>query len=111
MEIAEVAELFKLIKKHYAGFDGSVQNVKEFHPLLADFPYETAVQNVQKHIMTNDFPPKVSQIRGNTGEQETRQRELAETRAYLDERKESRKQATLPPTGWRDTIIARLRGN
>jgi hypothetical protein len=109
VEIAEVAELFKLIKKHYAGFDGSVQNVKEFHPLLADFPYETAVQNVQKHIMTNDFPPRVSQIRGNVGEQETRQSELELTRAYLDEREESRKQATLPPPGWRDAIIARLR--
>jgi hypothetical protein len=108
---AEVAQLFKKIKKRYPNFDASLEEVQECHKYLNDIPYELAEQNVDRHIRASRYYPGISEIRGDLGDQDEHQREIAETQAYLREREASRKQATLPPTGWRDTIIARLRGN
>ncbi|URJ36569.1 hypothetical protein MF625_000987 [Paenibacillus polymyxa] len=109
MNRADVMRLFIVISESYPVFDVSEENVERHLKYLRDIPLDIALQNVDKHIPTSKFYPGISEIRGQFDAQAARQRELEETRVYLDERKESRKQATLPPPGWREAIIARLR--
>lgn len=72
MEITEVARLYKQIKRHYASFDGSVEAVKEDHPYLKDVTFEDAQRNVDKHILTQKFPPVIAEIRGTVQVQSDR---------------------------------------
>lgn len=109
MERADVLRLFVLITDEYPHFDDSDENVDRHLRALKDFPFETAVQNVQRHIETNSFYPKISEIRGFAADQSSRERELAETRAYLEQQEIKRAKATLPPPRWKDDLLAKLR--
>ncbi|MGF6357130.1 hypothetical protein ABIE27_005069 [Paenibacillus sp. 4624] len=109
MERADVIRLFMVITDEYPNFDDSDENVDRHLRELKDFPFKTAVQNVERHIKINSFYPKISEIRGFAADQSARERELAETRAYLDQREVSRTKATLPPPGWKDDLLAKLR--
>ncbi|WP_063564854.1 replicative helicase loader/inhibitor [Paenibacillus sp. O199] len=109
MEKADVIRLFMVITDEYPNFDDSDENVDRHLKALKDFSFETAVQNVQRHIETNSFYPKISEIRGFAADQATRERELEATRAYLDQREANRAKATLPPAGWKDGLLAKLR--
>ncbi|MCL6661749.1 hypothetical protein [Paenibacillus amylolyticus] len=109
MERADVLRLFVVITDEYPNFDDSDENVDRHLKELKDFPFETAIQNVERHIKTNGFYPKISEIRGFAADQSARERELEATRAYLDQREANRAKATLPPPGWKDELLAKLR--
>lgn len=109
MDKAEVAQLFKKIKQRYPTFDASLEEVTECHRHLQDFPFETAIQNVDQHIKTEKWPPTISEIRGRLGEQIERERMRELTETYFAEREAAAQVACPPPPGWRDGLIERLR--
>ncbi|MDQ0658792.1 hypothetical protein [Paenibacillus sp. W2I17] len=109
MERADVLRLFVVITDEYPNFDDSDENVDRHLKALKDFPFETAVQNVERHIEISSFYPKISEIRGFAADQSARERELEATRTYLDQREARRKKSTLPPSGWKDDLLAKLR--
>ncbi|MEI2395623.1 replicative helicase loader/inhibitor [Paenibacillus phytohabitans] len=108
MNKLEVAKLYKVIKKRYSNFDASLQAVEEDLDMLKDIPYEVAQSNFRQHIMTSDFPPKISQIRGRLGEQLERERMRKQTEELLQEMDISRLKAVPPPAGLKEEIYARL---
>lgn len=108
MNKLEVAKLYKDIKKRYSNFDASLQTVEEDLDMLRDIPYEVAQSNVRQHIMTSDFPPKISQIRGRLGEQRYHERLKADTAEYFAERDAARAAAVPPPPGWKEELYAKL---
>lgn len=109
MQKSEVIRLFMLIAESYPTFDSSDENLERHVKYLRDFSLDAAIQNVEQHILTNKFPPTIAEIRGSLGDQEAWQREIAETRTYLRKRELHRQQATLPPPGWKEDTLARLR--
>lgn len=109
MDRAEVIRLFLVISAEYPIFNTDEENIERHLKALKDFPFETAVQNVERHIEISSFYPKISEIRGFAADQATRERELEATRAYLDQREVNRAKATLPPPGWKDELLAKLR--
>ncbi|MDN8592058.1 replicative helicase loader/inhibitor [Paenibacillus sp. 11B] len=109
MDRAEIFDLLIEIKENYPHFDVSEENVDRHMKYLHDFSFEAAQQNLQEHVRTGKWPPNIAEIRGNLGDQEARQRELEATRAYLDQREANRAKATLPPAGWKDGLLAKLR--
>ncbi|OKP91882.1 hypothetical protein A3844_01855 [Paenibacillus helianthi] len=108
MNKLEVAKLYKIIKKRYGNFDASLQAVEEDLDMLKDIPYDTAQSNVRQHIMTSDFPPKISQIRGRLGEQLERERMRKQTQELIHEMDASRLKAVPPPSGLKEALYARL---
>lgn len=112
MELIEVAELYKHIKKHYPFFDVSVEKIKEDHErYLKDFPADTAWHNIHQHILTETTTPGIPHIRGRLGEQIERDRMKALTAEYFAEREEAAKHACPPPKGWKEAIYAKLRND
>lgn len=108
MNKLEVAKLYKEIKKRYANFDASLEAVGEDLGMLKDIPYEIAEANVRQHIMTNDFPPKISQIRGRLGERLERERMREETQSYFAQLELWKRVAVPPPVGMREALYAKL---
>ncbi|MGF7050391.1 hypothetical protein J2T13_004929 [Paenibacillus sp. DS2015] len=108
MNKLEVAKLYKVIKKRYSNFDASLEAVEDDLGMLKDIPYEIARANVRQHIMTNDFPPKISQIRGRLGEQLERQRMREETQSYFAQLELWKRTAVPPPDGMREALHAKL---
>ncbi|MBY0117887.1 hypothetical protein [Paenibacillus xylanexedens] len=109
MDRAEVIRLFLVISAEYPNFNIDEENIERHQKELKDFPFETAVQNVERHIKISSFYPKISEIRGFAADQSARERELEATRAYLNQREADRAKATLPPPGWKDELLAKLR--
>jgi len=62
---AEVLLLMAEIQDNYPNFDSSDENIERHYKYLLDFSFEEALKNVVQHIKTNDFPPKISHIRGH----------------------------------------------
>ncbi|AJS59230.1 hypothetical protein [Paenibacillus sp. IHBB 10380] len=108
MHRGEVAALLIAIKKNYSWFDTSDENI-DFHlKKLHDFPYPVALKNVEVHILTNDFPPIISQIRGKLPEQQEYDRLKAETQTHLAKLELWEKAACPPPAGMREALHAKL---
>lgn len=108
MEVVEIAELYKHIKKRFPFFDASVEKVKEDHKYLKDFPNDTAWENVSQYILTETTTPTIAHIRGRLGEQLERDRMRTATDRYFAEREEAAKHACPPPKGWKEGIYAKL---
>lgn len=111
MEIIEIAELYKHIKKHFPFFDASLTKVKEDHKYLKDFPKDVAQTNIDQHILTETTTPNIAHIRGRLGEQIERERMRELTETYFAEREAAARTACPPPAGWKDDLIAKLRRN
>ncbi|AWP30742.1 hypothetical protein [Paenibacillus sp. Cedars] len=109
MEVVEVAELYKHIKKYYPAFDASLDRVKADHKYLWDFQKDVAQENVDKHIMSSKYPPNIAEIRGSLGEQIERDRMKVATEEYFAERARAREEACPPPPGWKEAIYAKLK--
>jgi hypothetical protein len=108
VEVVEIAELYKHVKKHFPFFDASIDKVKEDYKYLKDFPKETAWENVDQHILTETVTPTIAHIRGRLGEQIERERMRTATDQYFAEREEAKKHACSPPPGWKEGIYAKL---
>lgn len=109
MNKAEVAMLLKVIKKNYPGFDASGESVEQHLKYLRDFPYQTALSNVDKHILTERFPPNIADIRGRVGEQVERRRMRQETTTYFEQLDNWKQGAVPPPAGLKEALYAKLR--
>lgn len=110
MEVVEVAQLYREIKKHFPFFDASVEKVKSDYKYLKDFPAETAQENIDRYILTETVEPKIANIRGRLGDLQDSQRSkeaAAKHFANLDEWVSSHKP---PPEGYWETVMRKLRG-
>lgn len=110
MNKLEVAKLYKDIKKRYANFDASLHAVEEDLGMLHDIPYDVAYSNVRQHIMTSDFPPKISQIRGRLGEQMERDRMKNMTEQHFANLDTWSSSSKPPPEGYWDEVKRKIRG-
>lgn len=108
MNRADVIELFIEIKQEYPNFDDSDDEINRHLKYLKDFPFQTALENVENHIKTSKWPPGIAEIRGNLGEQLERDRMRTATDQYFAEREEAAKHACPPPKGWKEGIYAKL---
>lgn len=110
MNKLEVAKLYKVIKKRYRNFDASLQAVEEDLDMLKDIPYEVAQANFRQHIMTSDFPPSISQIRGRLGEQLERERMRKKTEEHFANLNTWSASSKPPPEGYWDEVKRKIRG-
>ncbi|ASA21990.1 hypothetical protein [Paenibacillus donghaensis] len=108
MNKREVAKLYQDIEKRYANFDASLEAVQEDLNLLKDIPFDVAKSNFRQHIMTSDFPPKISQIRGRLGEQIERDRMRQQTAELFAVMDDAHSAAVPPPSGLKERLYARL---
>lgn len=100
MNRAEVIDLMKLIKRSYPGFDVSLEAVEHHEKYLRDFPFGAALQNLERHIKTERFPPTIADIRGRLGDQFESQRSKDEAAAYFAQVELWRRNAAPPPVGY-----------
>lgn len=110
MEMVEIAQLYREIKKHFPFFDASVEKVKADYKYLKDFPLEAARENIDRYILTETAEPKIANIRGRLGDLQDSQRSkkaAAEHFANLDEWGSNSKP---PPDRYWETVKRKLRG-
>lgn len=110
MNRVETAMLLMEIKKSYPSFDASVESVDRHQKYLKDFPFDIAMHNLESHIMTERFPPTISDIRGRLGEQIERDRLKHETAEYFDQLDAWRQNAAPPPSGNLEKVRALVKG-
>lgn len=110
MNRAETALLLMEIKKNYPSFDASVESVERHLKYLRDFPFTTAMENLEAHIMTERFPPTIADIRGRLGEQIERNRMKQETDEYFDQLDAWRQNAAPPPPGNLERVRNLIKG-
>ena len=108
MNRAEVIDLFIEIKQEYPQFNDSDDEIDRHLKYLKDFPFDTALRNVEQHIKTNKWPPGIAEIRGSLGEQIERDRMKTATEEYFAERARARQEACPPPPGWKEAVYAKL---
>lgn len=108
MKRAQVIDLLVKIAEEYSQVETSDTEIERLYEHLKDFPFDVAVENVRQHILTNSFPPKISQIRGKVGDTQEIEQQKKETAAYLDQRNKERAEVALPPAGWKETLYANL---
>lgn len=109
MNRAEVIDLFIEIKQEYPQFVDSDEEIDRHLKYLKDFPFEAALRNVEKHILTNKWPPGISEIRGSLGEQIERERMKAATAEYFA-KLDSWGANSTPPDGYWERGRRLLRG-
>ena len=110
MNRLQVIDLFSLIKRTYPGFDASPQNVDHFAKYLLDYPFDAALENVERHIMTERFPPTIADIRGRLGDQLDSQRSKEEAEAFFAQVELWRQNSSPPPDGYWQRVRQQLRG-
>ncbi|MBO9609186.1 MAG: hypothetical protein J7639_24745 [Paenibacillaceae bacterium] len=113
MDKAEVIDLLKVIKRNYANFDTSVESIEYHLKRLQDFPFEAAAENVERHILTERFPPVIADIRGRLGDQLDSQRSKAEAAEFEAQLESWRINSSLqpPPSGYWDEVRAKIQGH
>ncbi|GGF72254.1 hypothetical protein GCM10010912_16700 [Paenibacillus albidus] len=104
MHKGEVAALLIAIRKDYEHFDTSDESIERHLKYLRDFPLDQALRNVAEHVLTSDFPPRISQIRGRIGSRTLSEQSKEEAEAYMQEL-ESFEQTAVRPS---DEIRRRL---
>lgn len=109
MDRAEVIELFIEIKQEYSYFDDSDDEIDRHLKYLKDFPFQTALDNVEQHIRTNKWAPGISEIRGSLGEQLERDRMKAMTSEHFANL-DSWGLESVPPEGYWESVRQKLRG-
>lgn len=107
---AEVFDLLLEIKSNYPSFDVSDDNVDRHYKYLQDFPFPEAMKNVELHIKTDSFPPKIADIRGRLGDLMDSQRSKEEAAAYEVQLEEWASENKPPPEGFWEQGRQLLRG-
>ncbi|MEI7027569.1 replicative helicase loader/inhibitor [Paenibacillus sp. y28] len=110
MNRAEVIELFIEIKQEYPNFDDSDEEINRHLKYLQDFPFETAMENVVRHIKTNKWPPGIADIRGRLGDQLESQRSKEQAQAYFAKLDAFEANHAPPPEGYWEALRRRLQG-
>ncbi|MBP1992526.1 hypothetical protein [Paenibacillus eucommiae] len=110
MNRAEVIDLMIEIKEEYPTFDVSEEEIERHYKRLKDFPLAAALKNVDDHVKTNKYFPKISDIRGCLGDQLDSQRSKEQAAAHEANMNEWAKIDSPPPDGYWETMRTRLRG-
>ncbi|MEK5278612.1 hypothetical protein NSS82_10200 [Paenibacillus sp. FSL H7-0735] len=108
MKRAQVIDLLLKIAEEYNQVDTSDPEIDRLYEHLKDFPFDIAQENVRRHIQTNSFPPKISQIRGRVGDLHEIEQQKKATAVYLVQRESERTAVALPPAGWKESLYAKL---
>ncbi|CAH1190350.1 hypothetical protein PAECIP111893_00288 [Paenibacillus plantiphilus] len=111
MEVIEIAELYKHIKKHFPFFDASLAKVKEDHKYLKHFPADAARTNIDQHILTETVTPGIAHIRGRLGDQLDSQRSKRQAEEYDAQLNEWSEIDSPPPEGYWERTRKLLRGD
>lgn len=117
MNRAEVAELFKKIKRAYSSFDVmDIEKVDEWQSYLKNVSLEVALENLRRHIATEKFPPTIAELSRPLDPEKTdnelyheRLREAAIQR--LEEIEAWRKKAVPPPAHVKERMREIAAGN
>lgn len=104
MEKIEIARLYRKIKRYYPAFDASIEAVEDAHKYLKDVPFDLADENVDRHIMTEKFPPTIAEIRAGYQDMESSVPGVAETRRMLAEIDKLRERAVPMPDYVREEL-------
>ncbi|MEK3722280.1 hypothetical protein [Paenibacillus sp. FSL H8-0034] len=96
------------IKKNYSNFDTSDENIDRHLKYLHDFPFAAAMKNVDMHIMTEDYPPKISNIRGHLGDLQDSQRSKDEAAAFQAKLDRWAADDRPPPNGYWERVRQKL---
>ncbi|CAM3708313.1 replicative helicase loader/inhibitor [Cohnella lubricantis] len=111
MDRADVIELFIELKTAYPNFDDSDENIDLHFKYLKDFPFGDAMKNVEKHILTERFPPTIADIRGRLGDLADSQRSKEAAESFAAQIELWKRNAAPPPDGYWETMKAKLRGD
>lgn len=110
MKESEVIDLIKIIRQAYPTFDSSAESVRHHFKYLRDFSFEAALENVEKHILTERFPPTIADIRGRLGDQMESQRSKATAAEHFARLDAWGANNTPPPEDYWESIKRKLRG-
>ncbi|CAI6087214.1 hypothetical protein [Cohnella sp. JJ-181] len=112
MNRSEVIRIMEVIKRTYPSFDVSAASIDHYAKRLLDFPFDAALENVERHVLTERFPPVLADIRGRLGDQLDSQRSKTEAAAYEAQLEawRSGSLASPPPPGYWDEVKAKIRG-
>lgn len=110
MNKSEVARLLVEIKKNYPSFEASAESVDRHLKYLHDIPFAVAQQNLDSHILTERFPPTISDLRGRLGEQKDREQSKIQTESYFAQVDLWKRNAAPPPDGYFEYMREKLRG-
>lgn len=111
MDRLQVIDLLKVIKRTYPLVDVSAEAVDHYCKYLRDFPYEVAIENLERHIKTERFPPTIADIRGRLGDQLDSQRSKADADAYFAQVELWRRNRNPPPpVGYWESMRAQIKG-
>ncbi|MNI27367.1 hypothetical protein D3C73_811010 [compost metagenome] len=110
MNRSEVFDLMIEIKRNYSGFDVSNDEVDRHYKYLKDFPFDAAMKNVDDHVKTNQYYPKIAEIRGRLGDQLDSLRGKEQALAHEAQLAEWASKDSPPPEGYWDDIRSKLRG-
>nr|WP_229522497.1 replicative helicase loader/inhibitor [Paenibacillus monticola] len=102
--------MVRTIKANYPGFDKSPENIDRLYKYLKEFPFETAKENVDAHILTEKFPPNIAEIRGRLGEQLDSKRSKEATAEHFANLDKWGSNNTPPPEGYWEAMRQKLRG-
>lgn len=110
MKRAQVIDLLIKLKEEYAHqIDTSDTEIDLLHENLKDFPFDVACKNVEQHMLTNPWPPKIAQIRGGLGDLRDQRKAKDQTAEYFAERDKAQAAAKPMPAGWKEELYARLK--
>lgn len=109
MKRSQVIDLLAKIQEEYAQVDDSDKEIQRLYDNLKDFPYDVACKNVEQHILTNPWPPKIAQIRGGASDLREQRKSKDQTAEYFAERDKAQAAAKPMPAGWKEDLYARLK--
>lgn len=110
MNKLQVIDLLAIVKRTYPNFDTSAQSIEHHAKYLKDYPFEVALENVEKHILTERFPPTIADIRGRLGDQMESQRSKATAAEHFARLDAWGANNTPPPEDYWESIKRKLRG-
>lgn len=111
MNRAEVMLLLAEIQENYPNFDISDESIDRHYKYLHDFSYVEALKNVEHHIMTSDYPPKISHIRGHLADVQQSEVSKREAEHYDNQLQKWALSSTPPQEGYWGQLKAKLRGD
>lgn len=63
MNREQVKEVFKILAYAYPRFEVSSEKIDFWHKFLTDQNPVTIMKNVERHVMSNPFPPTIADLR------------------------------------------------
>lgn len=103
-------KLMAEIQENYPNFDISDENIERHYKFLKDFDFKQALRNVEAHIKSNDFIPKISHIRGHLADVNQSEQSKMQAMKYDEQLNEWSSSQEPPPEGYWNTLRNSLRG-